>query len=413
MRYVHSCRCPLSAVNDAGEPAGLDAYAPFLEDSIEDLYENAPCGYISTLLDGTIVRANTTFTRWTNYDSAALVGRVRFQELLSVGGRIFHETLYAPMLQLQGVAREIAFDIVRADGSILPVLVSAVVKNDEHGAPVLVRTTIFDATERLRYEDELRAAKDRAEASEQKSLALARALQRSFIPPSMPTIGGLAVGTGYRPASDEMSVGGDFYDVFVVGPHRWAVVLGDVCGKGPEAAAVTALARFIVRAAAMTTEQPSAVLRLLNEALLGHQADRFCTVVYCTFDVSASGCTVRLCSAGHPLPIVVRADGTVERPGSNGRLLGVFADVTLADTTIDLATGDSLSLFTDGATEARSEHEFFGDARLEQALARRRSEPAARIAAGLMDELLAFQDGHPRDDTAVLVLKRMDTASSV
>jgi phosphoserine phosphatase RsbU/P len=396
----------LSAEHESAEPIRLDLYAPFLEDSIEDLYENAPCGYISTLMDGTVVRTNATFARWTGYRKAEVVGQRRFQELLSVGGRIYHETHYAPMLRMQGAVREIAFDLICADGRKMPVLVNATVKNDNFGHPILVRTTIFDATERRRYEDELRLAKEHAEESKTKALELARTLQRSFIPPSMPKVPGFEVGTAYRPASDETSVGGDFYDVFATAQDRWAVVLGDVCGKGPEAAAVTALARFTVRAAAMTTDQPRSVLRLLNEALIGHESDRFCTVVYCSLDMSNGGCVVDICSAGHPLPVLVRSGGVVQRVGHHGELLGVFQDVDPEDTRVELDAGDLLALFTDGVTEARSDQEFYGDTRLEQALSMHRNETAGEVANGLMNELLAFQSGHPRDDTALLILKK-------
>lgn len=137
---------------------GADA---ILEESAEDLYENAPCGYLSTRPDGVIVRLNATFLRWTGYRRDELVGVKRFQDLLTAGGRIYHETHFAPLLRMQGMVREIALDIVRADGGRLPVLVNSVLKTDADGAPWLVRTTVFDATERKLYERELLAARNR------------------------------------------------------------------------------------------------------------------------------------------------------------------------------------------------------------------------------------------------------------
>src|SRR5688572_13050373 len=112
------------------------------DESAEDLLENAPCGYLSAAPDGTLVRVNATFLRWTGYRRDELVGVKRFQDLLTVGGRIYHETHYAPMLQMQGTVREIAVEIVGANGDRLPVLVNSVLVRDSQGAPRLVRTTV-------------------------------------------------------------------------------------------------------------------------------------------------------------------------------------------------------------------------------------------------------------------------------
>ena len=133
-------------------------------ESAEDLYDNAPCGYLSADPDGTIVRANATFLRWTGYAREELVGRRRFADLLTAGGRIYHETHYAPLLRMQGSVRGIALDLVCADGSRLPVLVNSTLHAAADGTHV-VRTTVFDATDRRRYERELRAARDRERAA--------------------------------------------------------------------------------------------------------------------------------------------------------------------------------------------------------------------------------------------------------
>jgi PAS domain S-box-containing protein len=138
------------------------------DESAEELFENAPCGYLSTAPDGTLLRVNATFLRWTGYRREELVGVKRFQDLLSVGGRIFHETHYAPMLRLQGTVREIAVDVVGANGDRLPVLVNSVLLRDREGAPRVVRTTVFDATERKLYERELLAARDRERAARER-----------------------------------------------------------------------------------------------------------------------------------------------------------------------------------------------------------------------------------------------------
>jgi phosphoserine phosphatase RsbU/P len=131
----------------------LDAFLGALaDDDPEQLYDRAPCGYLSTAPDGLILKVNQTFLGLTGYARGDLVGHRRFVDLLTVGGRIYHETHYAPMLQMQGTAREIALDLVCGDGRRLPVLVNSVLEYDEAGAPRVVRTAIFDATHRREYE---------------------------------------------------------------------------------------------------------------------------------------------------------------------------------------------------------------------------------------------------------------------
>jgi PAS domain S-box-containing protein len=139
-----------------------------LEEDPADLYENAPMGYLSTLPDGEIVKVNRTFCAWTGRLADELLG-TRFQDLLTVGGRIFHETHLRPLLRMQGAVREIALDVVRVDGSPLPCLINAVEIRDSDGRPQLVRATLFEATARRRYERELLAAQRVAEASEARS----------------------------------------------------------------------------------------------------------------------------------------------------------------------------------------------------------------------------------------------------
>ncbi|RYZ16376.1 MAG: PAS domain S-box protein, partial [Myxococcaceae bacterium] len=129
------------------------------EDSAEELYENAPCGYLSTSPEGRIIKVNQTFLTWTGYSREALLGGKRFWELLTVAGRIFHETHYAPLLQMQGFVHELSLDLVCADGRPLPALINSVQKRDALGRPRSVRTTLFNMTDRKRYERELLVAR--------------------------------------------------------------------------------------------------------------------------------------------------------------------------------------------------------------------------------------------------------------
>lgn len=249
--------------------------APGLRGTDADLLDDrAPCGYLVTTPDGLVEHVNATFLAWTGLRREDVVGRRRFVDLLAVGGRIYHETHYAPTLRLQGTAREIALDVVRADGSRLPVLVNSVLDRDADGTPTAIRTAVFDATERRRYERELLAAKRRAEEAEGRAVRLAQTLQQTLIPPTPPHVPGLDVAAAYRPAGDGAHVGGDFYDVFQVSADDWVVVLGDVQGKGADAAAVTALARYTVRAAAVDHDAPHDVLRTLDQVLRRAETDR-------------------------------------------------------------------------------------------------------------------------------------------
>ena len=257
-----------------------------IDRDVEDarsLFDDAPCGYLSCRMDGTITRVNNTFLTLTGRRREDLVGRTAFADLLTPGGRIYHETHYAPMLQMQGSAREIALDIVRADGARVPVLVNAVVRLDSQNRPAAIRIAVFEATDRREYERELLRAKQRAEASEQRARVLAMTLQQTLIPPALPDIPGLDIDAAYRPEGSGEEVGGDFYDVFEIGPSDWVIAIGDVCGKGADAAVVTALMRHAIRGAAVRHPRPKEVLEMLNDVLHHHDSKRFCTVCACAF----------------------------------------------------------------------------------------------------------------------------------
>jgi PAS domain S-box-containing protein len=144
-----------NADNEDNEEGPTAAFAALLEDSVEELYENAPCGYLSTLMDGTIAKINTTLLDWIGLEGEAVVGRMRFTDLLTVGGKLYHETHFSPLLRMQGELSGIALEIKEAGGGRIPVLVSSVVKHGGGGEPQLIRTTVFDARDRRAYEEEL------------------------------------------------------------------------------------------------------------------------------------------------------------------------------------------------------------------------------------------------------------------
>jgi PAS domain S-box-containing protein len=235
---------------------------------------------------------------------------------------------------------------------------------------------------------------------------IARTLQQSLLPPRLPEIPGIEVAAAYLPAGEGNEVGGDFYDVFDAGDGTWDVVIGDVCGKGADAATVMALAKYTLRAAAMSERRPSQILAALNQAVLHQVTDgRFCTVCYMRLKPGVGSGRLTVATGGHPLPIVLRASGRAEFVGSPGTLLGSFADPDLRDEVVDLASGEAIVLYTDGVTERRSHQLTFGEERLRAILEASAGFGAAAILERLLQAVREFGPDLPRDDIAVVVLR--------
>ncbi|MFJ4788700.1 PP2C family protein-serine/threonine phosphatase [Streptomyces sp. NPDC088794] len=398
--------------NEQREPRDEQAqFSALLEDSAEDLYEHAPCGYLSTLLDGRIAKVNTTLLDWLGYEHDDLVGRRHFSDLLTVGGRLYHETHFAPLLMMQGEVSGIALELKAADGSRLPVLVTSTVKTGSDGQPLLIRTTLFDARERRAYETELLRARKEADLERDRLKRLNATLQKTLLPPTLANVPGLDVAAYYHIASVD-EVGGDFYDLFPLADGTWGLFLGDVCGKGAAAAALTSLARYTLRAAAVYDPDPATVLANLN-TVLNHEYNgndpRFCTVIFglLTPDTDRDGFRITLASGGHPPALLMRADGTAdELPTPGGQLIGVLSDAHIATTTVHLAPGDTLLLHTDGLTEAHTatggEDRYGDDALLDfcRALAPTTASDTTDAVRGLLDTFGTGVD----DDTAVLAV---------
>jgi PAS domain S-box-containing protein len=236
---------------------------------------------------------------------------------------------------------------------------------------------------------------------------VARTLQRSLLPTELPDIPGVELAARYLAAGEGNEVGGDFYDGFALGGREWALVIGDVCGKGAEAAAITALARYTTRAAVLHTRRPSRILAELNEALLRQQVDyRFCTVAFAGLQPLSSGAfAVRLAAGGHPLPLVLRADGAVEYAGTPGTLLGIVPDPDLPEREIVLEPGDTIVLYTDGVIEASPVDDALGPEAFAAFVATLAGSDAATLAAAIERAVLDVQGGGLRDDVALLVLR--------
>jgi PAS domain S-box-containing protein len=235
---------------------------------------------------------------------------------------------------------------------------------------------------------------------------VARTLQESLLPPHLPEIPGVRVAARYRAAGEGNEVGGDFYDVFPAAPRGWAVVVGDVCGKGPEAAALTALVRYTIRTLSLQARKPRRILWRLNEAILAQRSDgRFCTLVYARLDHGENGISMKVACGGHPLPLLLKADGRVTPVGRPGTLLGVFPEAASPEETVLLEPGDTCVFFTDGVYEARNEGDTFGEERLRELVASCAGLEPAAIAARIDQAVMEFQQGDQRDDIAVIVVQ--------
>jgi PAS domain S-box-containing protein len=234
---------------------------------------------------------------------------------------------------------------------------------------------------------------------------VAETLETSLRPPSLPEIPGIDAGARYRPAGTGNEVAGDFYDVFQGDRRDWFAVVGDVSGKGAEAAAVMALARYTVRTAALGRSRPSQILQVLNEALLRSATERFCTATLLRMRPGAEGMRLTVSSGGHPRPLVLRGDGRVEDVDADGTLLGMFESPTLRDVELELAPGDVVIAYTDGVVEERRGEEFFGEDRLREVLRGCPGLPADQVAACILREVEDFGREAPADDIAVLALR--------
>jgi sigma-B regulation protein RsbU (phosphoserine phosphatase) len=234
---------------------------------------------------------------------------------------------------------------------------------------------------------------------------VARTLQQTLLPPRMPQVPGMELSAFYHPAPLQ-EVGGDFYDVFPLGGQRWAVSIGDVSGKGVHAAALTSLARYALRGAAIQTSDPSVVMAALNETIAadqsGQDVPRYCTAVFSVIEQNESGsATVRLANGGHPPAVICRADGTIERLTESGPMLGWLANSRYPTAETILGPGDGLLLYTDGITDARRYGQRFGEGRLAAALADRPHNNAKSLVRWVRNLMNEF-DPPGFDDVAVI-----------
>ncbi len=314
--------------------------------------------------------------------------------------------------------------LIRSIGMRSALVVPLTVRGRNLGALTLVQAEserLFSAVD-LAFAEQLAAtaavALDNARLYEQQ-WHTAHTLQAALLPSGLPDVPGLRLAAHYRAQSDErgagseVHVGGDLYDVVPgTGPGQWGFVVADVCGKGAEAAALTALIRHTVRAEIDHGLGPAAVLIRLNRAMLretGGKASRFATVAHGQLTVTPQGATVRMANAGHPAPLVLRGDKVVP-VDAPGILLGVYPDVALTEVSFDLHRNEMMVLYTDGVTEARGVDGLYGADRLEAVLRSMEGGSAAAVADRMLADVDAFQRGVQRDDIAILVVEAVEAA---
>lgn len=375
---------------------------------VEDYWEDAPCGHIIADRSGRILRVNKTFAHLVGYDPNDLRGRA-FSDLLTVAGRILYDTHFGPLLHLGGDLNGVTVDVMTADGRRLPMFLTAAVRRDAHQRPELLQIVVLDAADRRAYEAELLATRRRAEDERARARVFASTLRRALLPPVLTTPDGLDAADYYFMASED-EVTGDFYDFFPLTRSTWGFFLGDVAGKGADAAVVTALTRYTLRAAAVYDADPVEVLHNLNTVhgqKLGRDRSQFCTVIYGNLTRRHTGFDVELASGGHPPPLLLYADGSAYYVDTTGGLaIGISTEPRFTSTRFHLSPGDTLMLYTDGLTEASTG---VGTERYDDdgALLRFAKTHSPTTPVGIVTAVQRLLDGlgaGVEDDTAVLAL---------
>jgi serine phosphatase RsbU (regulator of sigma subunit) len=252
---------------------------------------------------------------------------------------------------------------------------------------------------------------------------VARTLQRSLLPPALPSVPGIGFGAAYVPSGDAAEVGGDFYDVVPMRDDRWLLVVGDVSGKGVQAATVTGLVREVIRALVRGGRPLPEILDRINETLVERGQGRYCTLAMASVERVAAPegpgppgppgpqLAVSLHLAGHDRPVLLRADGRTCPAGAGGTALGLLDSVNCPAAMVRLRPGDSLIFYTDGVTERRRGRELFGGQRLHDAAAPLAGYNAELITARLRTATIGFSSEQPRDDIALLVVRNEVTAT--
>lgn len=373
---------------------------------MDELLNDAPCGFLAFADDGAIRRVNATLSNLLGCAPGEIEGR-HVESILSVGGRVFYQTHFFPLLKLHGRADEIYLALRAKSGEEVPVLANAV-RRERAGGPVN-ECVFLPMRQRSRYEDALLQHRKRERQ-------IAERLQGALRPALPGKVPGLDVAAHYQPALREASVGGDFYDVFALDKGRIALVVADLSGKGLAAAAQVATVRHMLRTLLYLDSTPAEAVTRLNDLLAEHDllaADpdlsaSFATLFAGVYDAGPG--TITYASCGQEPGLLWRAaTGRVEELGPTGPVLGGYAGAIFGERRAALASGDVLALFTDGLTEAGPTRKNFleipGITQLLKKIA-----PVAPTAEAVVSDLVAGVEAFAtregiRDDVCLLVAR--------
>lgn len=376
------------------------------EERLVDLAPLARSAVVESMADAVFVL--DAFGRVVDVNPAAveLAGRGR-GELL---GRLVRDLMDTSDSAMVGPNGLVLADPVTGDPRTFDVSQQAL--TDISGRPAGELVVLREVTQRVRDQQRLQQVLDDRSR-------VAATLQASMVPANLPAVPGCELASLYVPAGDGSEVGGDFLDVFSLDDRTWAFVLGDVSGKGADAAAVSAATRYTLRALADPGSSPAATLRAVNAVLQAQTtAERHCTLVHGHLrppgedDVPGAPVRITLSLAGHHWPLVLRADGEVEEVGTLGTALALFDDPELHDAEVDLGPGEVLCVFTDGLVEARRGREQFGSERVAELLRAHRDRSAEGMAGALLEAVRAFHGEELADDLAMLVVRSDAAAGS-
>jgi len=371
--------------------------------STEQLFDDAPCGWVLTDSAGVIVKANSVFRSWTGYGEAELLGGHRFQDLLAPGGQIYYQTHLEPMLRIAGSVSQVALELVCADGSRLPALVNSVLRRNDAARAYEISTMIFDASDRRRYEQGLLEGQARERE-------IAQELQRSMVSGVIPAAPSFVIDVVYSPAVAGLAVGGDWYDAFWLdgAQSTVALVVGDVVGRGLGAAMTMAQLRPAVRALATTGLGPAAVLEGLDLYVSRYRSGKASTAVYAQIDLATL--EMRFACAGHPPPVVIDPNREVccDWTGRSTPLDTYRSDDSRRpEGTRQLVAGSTLLFYTDGLIERRSNPEEDGLQRLIETITAQREHFAGVALAHAVARVL--HDPDQSDDVCLLAIQLNST----
>ncbi len=404
--------------------AGQQLGAYLARRRIEDLLrasEESSASIVEAALDciitmdhlGHVLDFNPAAEATFGYERVATIGKQLADLIIPPEFRDAHRQALARYVERRTatiLGRRLELVGMRADGSRFPVELT--VTRVGAREPPIFAGFVRDISERRAAEERLgqllereQLERARAEQAERETRDVADVLQRSLLPPRLPAVSGLELGAAYRAGSTGWQVGGDFYDVFKLGRGRWGFAIGDVCGKGPRAAAVTAMVRYALRNAAVREDCPSAVLASLNAELLAGAQGDFVTAIFATVEVRDHEPSICLAVGGHPLPLLARADGTVEPVGRPGALLGVVERAPSHDVEFRLRPGDQLLLYTDGVTEAMTADGRFGEPRLSQLMGTGAGMHPQQLVELIDDAVTSARLPDGGDDVALLAIR--------